>query len=283
MQEIAANVYVSEVDPGINVGFIVTETGVVAVDAPPLPADAIAWREQILDAGYGPIRYVVLTDEHPDRLPGLHWLDAPVVAGRGALQRLKEDGEARWRTILEDWSRRRPEVQDLDRVRRVMPDIAVAGRILLHGTPPVAIESVAGAAPGSVWVTVHDEEVLFAGDTVVVGDHPPLIAAPDTRAWLKTLVGVRRERFPARLIIPGRGPVGEKEDTRGLSHYIQLARRRIRSLHTAGAGRGEVAGLVPEFLDLYPVAEKRREWVERQIQQGLEHVYEELRPEESEE
>ncbi|HIE39495.1 MAG TPA: MBL fold metallo-hydrolase [Anaerolineales bacterium] len=283
MEEIAPGVYVSSFYPGINVGLIVTDGGPIMVDSPPLPDDARAWRERAEEVAGGPIRYVVLTDHHPDRLIGAGWPGAPVVAGRGAFRRLREGGESLWRAVVEEWVRRRPGAEGLADARPVLPEVIVAGRVSLHGSVPVVVESVPGAAPGSVWVRLPEQEVLFAGDTVVVGAHPFLAEAPDTRAWLETLVDLRRPWFPARLIVPGRGPVCDKEATRDLSAYIQRVRRRIRSVHTAGGGRGDLAGLVEEFLSLFPIEEGERERVQRQVRAGLERVFEELRPEEAEE
>ena len=280
MEEIAPDVYISTFYPGINVGFVVTDGGAVAVDAPPLPADARAWRKQILQTAGGPIRYAVLTDPHPDRLLGLGWLRAPVVVGTYTLRWFKEGGETLWRSVFEEWGRRQPEGKDLELPPFPSLEVAVDGRMTLHGSTPVVVGSVAGASPGSIWVRLPQQEVLFAGDTVVVGTHPRLAAASDTRAWLETLVELRRARFPARLIVPGRGPVSQKEDTRPLSEYIQQVRRRIRSLHAGGGRRADLVRLVPEFLSLFPVKEEERGWIQQEVQAGLERVFDELAPEE---
>jgi glyoxylase-like metal-dependent hydrolase (beta-lactamase superfamily II) len=165
----------------------------------------------------------------------------------------------------------------------VFPEVAVAGSINLQVSPSVIVEAVAGAAAGSVWVRLPEQEVLFVGDSVVVGQHPYLAGATDTRAWLKTLVELRRARFPVRLIVPGRGPVCGKEDTLPLSDYIQRARRRVRSIHYAGGGRGDLVGLMVEFLSMFPVGDAEQERVQRDVRDGLERVYEELQPAEEEE
>lgn len=277
MEEVAPRVYAASFYPGINVGFIVTEDGAIAVDAPPLPSDAIEWRATIEQVAGGPIRYLILTDPHPDRLIGTGWMEAPIVAGRQTLQYLLEGGEPLWRAMIEEWAHRRPDVEHVEKARPVLPEILVAGRITLHGSQPVTVESVAGAAPGSVWVRLLAQEVLFTGDTVVVGSHPPLSRAPDTQAWLRTLVELRRARSPAQHIVPGRGPVCDKDATRSMSQYIQQVRRRVRSVHAAGGNRGDLAALVPEFLSFFPIAEER-ERVQRRVRAGLERVYEELRP-----
>lgn len=278
MQQIAPNIYFSTVYPGVNVGLVVTDGGAIAIDAPARPSDARLWREQILRIARGPVRYVVLTDDHPDRLLGIAWLEAPVVAGRATLQRLRDAGSALWQMCLDDWSRRCPNIGPV-RAGPVLPQIAVSGRITLYGSVPVIVEAVAGAAPGSVWVRLPQQGVLFAGDTVVAQTHPLLAEAPDTRSWLQSLVELRRKESPFWLIVPGRGPVGGKEITQGVSEYIQRARRRIRALHAAGGGRAELTRLVGEFMALFPVKEDDREPVQQKVRAGLERVFEELRPE----
>lgn len=280
VEEIASGVYVSSFYPGINVGLIVTDGGAVAVDAPPLPADAQSWREWILATTGGPIRYVLLTDPHPDRLVGVGWLGAPVIAGGFVFRQLREGGESWWHSLLEEWAQNQPGGVEIEPAPQVLPEIIVNGSVTLHSTVPVVVELVAGATPGSIWVRLPQQAVVFAGDTVVVGRHPLLSAAPDTRAWLETLVELRRSRSPVRLIVPGRGPLARKEDTRELSEYIQRVRRRVRAVRTAGGRRSDLARLVPEFLSLFPVEKSLQERAWREVQAGLERVFEELAQEE---
>lgn len=283
LQRLTPNVYVTTVYPHINLGLILTDEGPIAVDAPLLPQDARAWRRQIVDVAGRAVHYTLLTDHRPERALGASILGAPVVAGRGTFRMLKNK-EAYLQSAIGQWAPEQPELAaELERVEVALPQIAAAGQTILQGTPEVSVESVAGPAPGSVWVRVEDEErVLFAGDTFSVGVHPFLEEAPDTRAWLETLVYIRRSYFPADILIPGRGPVSDKAATYPLSEYIQLARRRIRSLHIADGSRSDVDELVPEFMTLFPLPDERQEMVRRRIRAGLERVYEELRPEEPE-
>jgi len=283
MQEIAPGVYVSTVYPGINVGLIVTDGGAVAVDAPPLPDEARAWRERIAEIAHGPILYTILTDHHPDRALGTRMLGAPVIAGRGTFERLQAEAEGYGPMAVQEWLKRHPEVAAASgELQPALPEIAIEGRIVIQGSPEIAVETVAGAAPGSIWVLLPREGIVFAGDTIVVGTHPLLAETPSTKEWLETLVQVRRPHFPGRLIVPGRGPVCGKEETRPLSDYIQRVRRRVRSFHTAGRDRASLTGLLPEFLALFPVDDAGQEQVQRRIRAGLERVYDELRPEDAE-
>ena len=280
MKEIASNVYASTEFPGVNVGFIVMPEGAIAVDAPILPQDARAWRQQVVEIAGGPILYVVLTDTHPDRLLSAGLLEAPIVAARAAHDQASAYTEGFWRGVVESWARRFPEAaDDLSGVSVVLPEVMFSSGLILHkGGVDVTVKRVDGAAPGSAWVYLPEQDVLFAGDTVVAGSHPFLRAAPDTKAWLRTLTALRRARFSKTTIVPGRGPLCGQAASRPLSEYIVLARRRVRSLHTSGA-RPDVGDLVAEMLPLFPVPEDERELVPRRIKAGLDRLYEELETE----
>jgi glyoxylase-like metal-dependent hydrolase (beta-lactamase superfamily II) len=280
MKEIASNVYASTELAGVNVGFIVGPEGAIAVDAPVLPQDTRAWWQQVVQIAGGPILYVVLTDAHPDRLLSAGLLEAPIVAARATYDQAAAYTEGFWRGVVEGWARRFPEAaDDMSGVSVVLPEVMFSSGLTLHkGGMDVTVRQVDGAAPGSAWVYLPEQDVLFAGDTVVAESHPFLHAAPDTKAWLNTLTALRRARFSKTTIVPGRGPLCDQAASRPLSEYIALARRRVRSLHAAGA-RADVGELVAEMLPLFPVPDDERELVPRRIKAGLDRLYEELETE----
>jgi glyoxylase-like metal-dependent hydrolase (beta-lactamase superfamily II) len=281
MRQIASNVYTSTEHPGANVGFIVMPAGAIAVDAPALPSDARAWRQQIVETADGPILYLVLTDGHPDRLLSARLLGAPIVAARGVYDRASVYTEGFWRGVVDGWARRHPEAaDDLAGTPIVLPEVMFTTSLTLHkGGEDLTISHVAGAAPGSAWVHLPDRGVLFAGDTLVVDSHPLLDAAPDSKAWLNTLTALRRPRFSKTTVVPGRGPLCDPSASRPLSDYIALARRRVRSLPVPAAGRVDMTALVAEMLPLFPIAEDERDLVPRRIKAGLDQLYRELHAE----
>ncbi|MEA3340192.1 MAG: MBL fold metallo-hydrolase [Chloroflexota bacterium] len=280
MKEIASNVYVSTAYPGVNVGFIVLPEGVIAVDAPTLPQDARAWRERIVETAGGPILYVVLTDAHPDRVLSAELLKAPIVAGRAAYDRAIAYTDGFWRGVIDGWQRRHPEAaDDLAGSSIALPEILFDGPLTLHkGGEDVKVRSVAGGAPGSAWVDLPERQVLFAGDHLVVGTHPFMEAALDTKTWLYTLKWIRRDRFSNTIIVPGRGPLCDQSATSPLSEYIALARRRALSL-VKGA-REDKAAMVDELLSFFPVSEDEAKLVRRNIKAGLDQLCDELQVDE---
>lgn len=281
MKKIAPSIYASTEYPGVNVGFIVAPEGVIAVDAPALPHDAHAWRQRIVETAGGPILYVVLTDAHPDRLLSARLLDAPIVASRAAYERAAAYTDGFWRGVVEGWIRLRPEAADdlagLSGTKIRLPEILFTQGLTLHkGGADVTVRYVGGAAPGSAWIHLPEQDVLFAGDTLVVDTHPFLYAAADTKVWLEMLTALRRPRFSNTSIVPGRGPLSDQASTRPLSEYITLARRRVRSLLAAGQARVDTTSVVQELLPLFSVQDDERELAQRRIKAGLEHLIEQL-------
>jgi glyoxylase-like metal-dependent hydrolase (beta-lactamase superfamily II) len=293
MKEIAPNIYVSTEYPGVNVGLIVMPEGAIAVDAPTLPQDARAWRQKVAEIAQVPLQYVVLTDAHPDRSlsagiltgsedgPGGGPERVPIVATRDVFDRASAYTDGFWRGIVEGWSRRHPEAADELLGRQgALPEIVFTRSItLLKGGKPVTVKQVAGATQGSAWIRLTEQNVLFTGDVLVV-DSPPLLAAtPNSKAWMDTLTAMRRVSFAETTIVPGRGPVCDQSATHLLSEYIALVRRRVRSLHTSGQPRADIAAIVIELMDFLSIPEHEYDWVQRYIKAGVDRLYEELRSE----
>jgi glyoxylase-like metal-dependent hydrolase (beta-lactamase superfamily II) len=278
MEQIAPNVYISTAFPYVNVGCVVGPTGVVALDAPALPGDALTWRRQILQLTDRPIVYTVLTDAHPHRLLSASLLQAPIVSSRAAYSYAAEHTRGFWRTVVRRLKRYNPEHEEIPQdADPVLPEILFSDTLTLHKTGvDVTIERVDGPAPGSAWIRPGDADVLFAGDTLVVGQPPVMDETPDTRAWLDTLTRLRRPHFADTKFVPGRGPIGDQSATFLLSEYVRVARRRVRSLHRGARPRDDAAGFVNELLSIFPLSDAERDRFRRRVRNGLKHVYDEL-------
>ena len=57
MEKVTENVYAELGFNGCNVSFVVTKQGVVMVDTPQIPSEAIQWRDEI--EKHGPVRYLI--------------------------------------------------------------------------------------------------------------------------------------------------------------------------------------------------------------------------------
>ena len=284
MKQIAPNVYVSTEYHYVNVGCVVGPKGVVSIDAPTLPEDVLDWRRQILELGAGPIVYTALTDTHPHRLLCAGLLEAPLVASRAAYELAAEYSRGFWRNTVRRLRRHHPEQETaLKSMEPMLPEILFSHTLTLHkGGANVTIEKSEGAAPGSACIELQDKNVLFTGDTLVVGRPPVMNETPDTKAWLNTLSTLRRSRYADVTFVPGRGAVTDQTATEALSEYIRVARRRVRSLHRADRPRDDVTEFTNELLSLFSLSDAERNRFRRRVRNGLKHVYDELTPDEEE-
>lgn len=277
MDEIAPGVYVSSVYPGINVGLVVTGRWVIAVDAPPFPSDHQAWRKAARAIGR-PIRYLILTDDHPDRLLGALWVGVPVIAGRGTWQKIRERGETLLQALVEEWNRRYgPQGKPIplpDSERVPLPELVVDGRVTIEDEVSVSVESVPGPSAGSLWVWLPRQAVLFTGDGALHG-HPPLSESPSPTRWLQVLTRLEEGTPPARVVVPGRGPVGGPDVVRPLAGYLRHVHQRLQAALSRGKSP-DLTAMAEELLHLYPPSDREKERLLPQIRAGLEHWLEEI-------
>ncbi|MCH7786946.1 MAG: MBL fold metallo-hydrolase, partial [Chloroflexi bacterium] len=66
MQQLTSNVFMETQIRGCNHGFVTTSEGVVMIDSPQKPSDAIKLKAEI--AKHGELRYIINTEPHGD-----HW------------------------------------------------------------------------------------------------------------------------------------------------------------------------------------------------------------------
>ncbi len=123
-----------------------------------------------------------------------------------------------------------------------------------------------------VWLP--DERLLFVGDAVWVDQHP-YMAQANSKEWLDGLTYIRKLR--AEIIVPGRGPVCEREATERMSEYIRMLRARVRASHRAGRTKQETAvNLLREVAGWYPIAPAVKSKTESQIKQGIGRIWNEM-------
>jgi glyoxylase-like metal-dependent hydrolase (beta-lactamase superfamily II) len=261
----------------VTVGAVLTNEGWICVDTPPYPRDAQAWREGLRQISDEPVRYVVNTDCHRDRILGNAWFDAPVVAQEISAQQMLSLKPTFISQAAEELSTNDNELVAIASLRLVPPQISFADSLTVHcGEREIAILHKPGATFGAAWVMLAPEKVVWVGDTVCVGQHP-LITEGNTKAWLNTLSDLRRDRFDGWTVVPGRGAPVDPSETETLSEYLRVARRRVAGLGRIGRPRSEVGALVSELLPFFPYEPRRRDEVQRRIKGGLEVIYDEMR------
>ncbi|MBN1965252.1 MAG: MBL fold metallo-hydrolase [Anaerolineae bacterium] len=279
MQEIAAGVVVSTEFRLINVGAIAAGSGLICIDVPPYPEDARRWRSWLLETFKQPIRLVVLTDSHRDRLPGLHWFEeARIIAHDATYDVLAALPGTFIEQTADALSHHSEERASFSGVRLRLPQVTFNDRMTAFVDDfPLPLTAMPGPTPGNVWVHLPDRRVVFTGDSVAIGQ-PPQMGQVRSKAWLNSLTRLRRPRFAADVIVPGRGPLlADKGATQGLSEFVRYMRRRVQYLYRAGHARAEVLNILPDLLAQFELPSEDVEAVQRRFKLGLESIYDEFR------
>ncbi len=240
MKEIAPNVFVETRYPGTNVGLIIASEGSVCIDAPTRPGDARDWIGQVFERIGGSLAYLILTDYQGERVMTAQAFQSPVVV-QEATQAKLASYEARFPAPLLEAIGGRYDVtrREINGFAVAEPQISIGDEASLHlGDRQITLLHVPSATPGSLWVYLRDDKVLFTGDTLVLDEHPPLAEA-NTEAWLEALARASKATSSQSA---SSSPVGGRCATNQPSNLWRpisavLARRSAACITPAGRGR----------------------------------------------
>src|SRR6058998_1956511 len=86
MQQLTANVFAETGLRGANHGFVATSDGIVMIDTPHKPSDALRLKAEIERRGR--LRYIINTEPHGDHWTGNAFFDVPAIAHEGVRTRI---------------------------------------------------------------------------------------------------------------------------------------------------------------------------------------------------
>jgi len=225
-----------------NAGFVVTDAGVVVIDAlgsPVLAAELIAEIRRVTSQ---PIRYVIVTHYHADHIYGLQAFKAAgatIVAHAGGREYLTSD-TARLRLEasrqqLHPWVDDKTQIVPADRWLDADDTTLNLGRIAfrIHHVGPAH-------TPEDLAVHIPQRGALFAGDLVFRG-RIPFVGQADSRQWIESLN--RLLELKPKIVIPGHGPVSTEPvaDLELTRDYLLFLRQSM----------GEAARNLEPFEDAY--------------------------------
>ncbi len=234
MQNVTPNVFTETKLRGCNPSYVTTSDGVVVIDTPQLPTEAVAMREEA--ESHGPIRYLINTEHHVDHIFGNYYFKGagtvvhhqgvydnfmvvspeldPFAYAAEAIPTDDPDGEA----IFPD----RDEYYSNPNKGQIVFSENLTLRV---GGHTFELIHTPGHTPGQVAVHVPEERVVFTGDTIFSQCQTWLMTS-NVDQWLDALETVRA--LDVDHIVPGHGPVTTKT-------YIDMQRSVLLEWKTAVA------------------------------------------------
>jgi glyoxylase-like metal-dependent hydrolase (beta-lactamase superfamily II) len=250
LEELAPGVvaFTAEGDP--NVGAVIGEDAVLAVDARATPTHAREWLEELGRLTDKPVRYLVLTHYHAVRVLGASAFDVDwVVAHEGTRSWILERGEADFESETRRFPRLFTDVESIPGL--TYPNMAFADtlRLDLGGREVQLLHLGRGHTQGDAAVWLPKERVLFAGD-LVEARAAPYMGDAFVEEWSTTTLD-RVEELGAQRIVPGRGPAAGPEAIAETRDYLRTLWETVNGGHETlkAAFDAARAALEPRFGD----------------------------------
>lgn len=220
-----------------NLSFIITEKGVVVMNAGDNYLLAKALHNSIRSITDKPVKYVVNENAQGHAMLGnSYWRDqgVPIIAQESATEEFREHGGIALAS-MENRNKEKaagsyvavPDISFSDRYDLDMGDL----HIELHYFGP-------GHSPGDIALWIPEDELLITGD---LGFHERLLAVfedTDTGAWIESFD--KMSKLNPKTVIPGHGgPTSLDEVTKETRGYLVFLREAVIEILESGGGLDE--------------------------------------------
>ena len=247
MEQITSSVFAETQIRGCNHGFVVTSEGVVMIDSPQKPSDALKLKEEI--AKHGELRYIINTEPHGDHWTGNAYFDVPVIAHEGVRQRILD-------TNLEEHVARvagmgPDEPALLENYTPNAPVITFRNGMTMHlGDHTFQMVHMPGHTLYQAAILIKEEGVVFTSDNIFHKVQTYIQEAnPDQ--WLRALESLRQ--LDEEIFIPGHGRRCDKSYLDEQGEYIMEWKEYARSAVERGMTRDEAVENLTDLTDRYPM------------------------------
>ena len=244
---------------GCNPGFVATDDGVVMIDTPQQPIDAVRWRERMLE--HGPIRHLINTEPHPVHILGnAYYPGVEVIAQDGVADRYRQAIPS----MTSDERLEEMKKADPDSVWLLghpsyppnPPNRTFTHELTLHlGSHTFHLLHLPGHTSCQTAVHVPEERVVFTGDNIFCRSKT-FVQEADPWEWLASLERIRD--LDVDTIVPGHGEPCDRsyipEQAEILQRWIEAVERLVdRGLTEEEAAREP---LDVGRIDPYPLAQR---------------------------
>lgn len=213
--QVTSNVYFEKGFRGANVGYITTADGIIMIDTPQKPSEAVTWREEISTRGQ--LRYLINTEPHGDHITGNFFFPVPVIAQEQTRQDVlkKDPGQ-----LAKGAANTDPDSLPLLQGYQInVPAITFSEQLSVYmGGLSFHLLHLPGHTLGQTAIWIPEEKVVFTGDNVM-GKVQPLFHEADPLAWMESLK--RISELEVNYILPGHGEICTKSELPEQIQYIQ--------------------------------------------------------------
>ena len=246
MQQITSNVFVETGLGASSLGLVTTMEGIVLIDTPMNPSEAVKWRRDA--EKMGKIRYFINTEEHVDHVSGDYFFPGVCISHEETRKNLAKASLAQF---IERLKRGDPSGAPLIENYQIrLADITFAKNLDLYlGGLTFKLFHLPGHVPGGVGIYIPEERIVFTGDIIFHKVKTWLQeAVPDE--WLDSLK--RIEGLDVDFIVPGHGSLCKKDYVKEQAAIVREWSILVRSAFERGLSEEEAQSQI-SCKDPYPV------------------------------
>jgi len=247
VQQITSNVFAETQVRGCNHGFVTTSDGVVMIDSPQKPTDALKWKAEI--EKHGELKYIINTEPHGDHWTGNAYFDAPVVAHEGVRTRILETNLAEHLARVGSMGPDEPKL--LEGYTPNVPIVTFKNGMTLHvGDHTFEMIHMPGHTLYQAAILIKEEGVVFTSDNIF-HKVQTYIQEANPNQWLNALNSLRY--LDEEIFIPGHGALCDKSYLDEQGTYIMEWVDYVRDAVERGMRKDEAIEDLTDMTDRYPM------------------------------
>ena len=278
MRRVSQNAHAEIYTWGCNPGFITTSDGVVMIDTPQQPIDAVRWREQLEE--YGPIRHLINTEPHGDHIMGNAYFPGVEVIGQEGMQARYADAvpqmssDERLKNVTENdpdsvWLFNHPSYPPNPPTRLFTDEL-----ILEVGETTLRCLHLPGHTKPQTAVLLAAEGVVYTGDNIF-SRCKSFIQEADPWEWLAALE--RIGELEVDVIVPGHGEPVDKSYLQEQADVIEGWVEAVGEFVRRGLTEEEALREPAPRVDPYPIGQRLFEWSDRVDRMNVTNLYRRIR------
>jgi len=238
VKQITENVYVETGMRNANLGFVTTKEGIVMIDVPMCPNDAVKWRDEV--GKKGEVRYLINQEEHPDHWHTDWFFPGILISHQETRDRLTNVPVADVMKMVEIMEPEGLPLMDGYQLR--LPEIVFTERLNIYlGGHTIELFCLPGHSPGGIGVYIPQERVVFTAD-IVFNKIKSWLNESEPAQWLESLK--RLGELDADIVVPGHGGVSNKDCLKEQAGVIQGWVDAVQSAITQGLSEEEAAAKI---------------------------------------
>jgi cyclase len=247
MQQLTGNVFVNTQAKGCNFGFITTSDGIVMIDSPHKPSDAMKLKAEI--AQHGQLRYIINTEPHGDHWTGNAFFEVPVIAHEGVRTRILNTDMEQHLARVASFGPEEPKL--LENYAPNLPVITFQNSLTVHvGDHTFQMIHMPGHTLYQAAILIKEEGVVFTSDNIFYKVQT-FIQEANPDQWIEALDGLRR--LDEEIFVPGHGAICDKSYLDEQGEYILEWKAYVQKAIDQGMAKDEAIEKLTAMTDRYPM------------------------------